>query len=58
MFLLWALGLSLSGAVCFFSGERLVPDEADLASPELQRIEALPSQHVTGAEQDCGAYQD
>jgi hypothetical protein len=45
-------------AAGFFNGERLAPDEADSASPELQRIDALPS-HVTSAEQDCGgAYQN
>jgi hypothetical protein len=43
----------------FFSGGCWGPDEADLASPEVQRIEALPSQDVTSAEQDCGGgYQD
>jgi hypothetical protein len=39
--------------------QRLAPDGADSATPELQRIDALPLQDVTSAEQDCGdAYQD
>ena len=49
---------SFSIAAGFFSGGRLALDEADSASPERQRIESLPSQNVTSAGQDRGAYQN
>jgi hypothetical protein len=54
--LLLACLIAAAGPLRFFG--TIASDEADSASPELQRIDAPPSQKVSGAEQDGRADQN
>jgi hypothetical protein len=52
------LACLIAGANAVSCSGTFASDEADSASPELQRVDALPLQDVSGADQDCRADQN